>query len=137
MALGAAAPRSKSYAYSSLYNAIFDHLEIEFAFARMCQQCNLSNIVVKQAPTGASVKGKNEYKVTVTNNCACVQQDLMLNCKGFDTTLDPAPIIFHKIDGETCVVNNGDPISNTTPITFNYAWDFTFDLSPKSSTVKC
>ncbi|KAK9151896.1 hypothetical protein Syun_010205 [Stephania yunnanensis] len=108
---------------------------LSFLGKGICQQCNLGNISVNQVPTGAAIHGKNEYKVTVTNNCACAQQDLELNCKGFDTTLSTDPLIFRKIDDETCLVNNGGPVSST--ITCNYAWDFTFDLSPKSSTVKC
>ncbi|KAI4297071.1 hypothetical protein L6164_036979 [Bauhinia variegata] len=98
-------------------------------------QCVLSDLKVSQSQTGASVEGKPEWSVVITNSCSCVQKDVKLNCQGFQTKENVDPSIL-SVSGDTCLVNNGNPIYNT-PINFKYAWDNSFPLNPISSTIAC
>ncbi|WVZ16435.1 hypothetical protein V8G54_009607 [Vigna mungo] len=98
-------------------------------------QCSLSDIHVDQKGTGRKVNGKPEWTVTITNRCACVQTNVQLNCKGFQTVeaVDPQ---FLKVSGDVCLVNSGKPLFNGA-IVFGYASDTQFPLNPISSNINC
>ncbi|KAK7359319.1 hypothetical protein VNO77_01274 [Canavalia gladiata] len=98
-------------------------------------QCSLSDISVSQTKTGATVKGKPEWSVTVTNKCTCVQSNVVLNTAGFQTTEPIDPKIL-RISGNSGVLNDG-LIIYTDPISFKYAWDNSFPLNPISSQIAC
>ncbi|CAL0329689.1 unnamed protein product [Lupinus luteus] len=97
--------------------------------------CTLSDLSIKQSPTGAKIQGKPEWVVTITNKCTCVQVNVLLNCQGFQTVEEIDPSIL-KVSGKECLVNFGNAISKD-PITFKYAWDKSFPLNPISSEIAC
>lgn len=96
----------------------------------------LSNIVVGQSKTGANVQGKPEYKVVIANNCVCSQSNLLLKCNGFNSVEPVNPNVFKPVGGQ-CSVNDGLPVFQGSDITFKYASDTQFDLSPLSSHINC
>ncbi|KAK7318986.1 hypothetical protein RJT34_03696 [Clitoria ternatea] len=100
-------------------------------------QCSLKDISVSQQRTGVMVQGKPEWKVTVTNKCACGQKNVILNCDGFQTVEPLNPLILTVSNpGPYCLVTPGYPIYRD-PVTFNYAWDVSFPLNPISSQIIC
>ncbi|OIV89587.1 hypothetical protein TanjilG_18169 [Lupinus angustifolius] len=98
--------------------------------------CSIKDLTVDVAKSGAEIKGKPEWVVTITNKCACVQKDVKLNCKGFNTVEQIDPSILSVSDNVCLVVNNGNPIYRD-PITFKYAWDTQFPLNPIESQIAC
>jgi len=98
-------------------------------------QCYLNDIHVTQSRTGRTVGGKPEWSVNITNWCACVQQNVQLNCKGFKT-VEPVESSLLKVSGDVCLVSLGQPVWKGA-IEFNYAWDTQFPLNPISSKVAC
>ncbi|ESW06485.1 hypothetical protein PHAVU_010G051700 [Phaseolus vulgaris] len=98
-------------------------------------QCSLNDIHVTQSRTGRTVGGKPEWSVTITNWCACVQQNVQLNCKGFKT-VEPVESSLLKVSGDVCLLSLGQPVWKGA-IEFNYAWDTQFPLNPISSKVAC
>jgi len=98
-------------------------------------KCSLRDIVVNQAKTGHILGGKPEWTVSITNECACPQSNVQLNCKGFQTAEIVQPSLL-KILGDICLLNAGQPIQKDA-IIFNYAWDTQFSLNPISSQVSC
>ncbi|KAE9601149.1 hypothetical protein Lal_00023808 [Lupinus albus] len=99
------------------------------------QPCYLKDLSVQQSPTGAKINGKPEWVVTVTNKCVCVQANVMLNCKGFQTEEKIDPSIL-KVSGNECLLNFGNAITNN-PVTFKYASNNRFPLNPVSSEIAC
>ncbi|CAL0324920.1 unnamed protein product [Lupinus luteus] len=98
--------------------------------------CSYKDLTVNVEKSGAQIKGKPEWVVTITNNCTCVQMDVQLNCKGFKTVEQIDPSIL-SVSGDVClVVNNGNPIYKD-PIIFKYAWDKKFPLNPIQSQIAC
>ncbi|XP_028760725.1 protein TAPETUM DETERMINANT 1-like [Neltuma alba] len=98
--------------------------------------CSLRDISVSQSKTGAIVQNKPEWMVTIENKCTCVQLNLKLKCNGFQTVENIDPSVFQVSSDGLCLVNNGQPVY-TKPITFKYAWDNSFPLTPSSSTIAC
>ncbi|KAI9125841.1 hypothetical protein K1719_003259 [Acacia pycnantha] len=98
--------------------------------------CSLRDISVSQHKTGATVQNKPEWMVTIENKCTCVQLDLKLKCDGFQTVENIDPSVFEVSSDGLCLVNSGQPVYNE-PVTFKYAWDNSFPLTPSSSTVAC
>ncbi|QCE04138.1 hypothetical protein DEO72_LG8g2171 [Vigna unguiculata] len=98
-------------------------------------QCSLSDIIVTQSPSGRKVHGKIEWTVTIRNQCACVQKNVKLNCKGFQT-IEAVEASYLKVLGDVCLVSDGQPLFNGA-IVFNYAWDTQFAFSPISSVIAC
>ncbi|XP_022962948.1 uncharacterized protein At1g05835-like [Cucurbita moschata] len=99
-------------------------------------QCFLSNITIRQSMTGFQIHGMTEWNTTVSNNCLCSQSEVKLDCRGFQTTKSIDPLILAITDTE-CLVNNGLPIFNSTPITFTYAQNPQFNFKPISSQIAC
>ncbi|XP_061372992.1 uncharacterized protein LOC133315398 [Gastrolobium bilobum] len=98
-------------------------------------KCYLSDLSIRQSQTGAKLKGKPEWGVTITNNCPCVQKNVMLNCRGFQTIEHINPSVL-SVSGNVCLVNGGNSIYRDA-ITFKYAWDQSFPLNPISSEIAC
>ncbi|XP_048336990.2 TPD1 protein homolog 1-like [Ziziphus jujuba] len=108
-----------------------------FAAGINSQQCSLSNIKVSQAQSGKKVQNKPEWTVTITNDCICGQSSLTVDCSGFQTVEAVDPSIL-KVSGSTCLINNGLPVFETQPISFNYAWDSaSASFKPLSSQINC
>lgn len=101
-----------------------------------CQPCDLNSIKVAQSRTGKTVQNKPEWKVSITNDCICTQTQVVLDCTGFRTVKPVAGSIL-SVTGSRCLVNNGQPVLQSQPISFTYAWDSSFSFSPVSSLVSC
>ncbi|KAE9610465.1 hypothetical protein Lal_00006709 [Lupinus albus] len=101
-----------------------------------CKPCSLSDIFVKQSETGIKIQGKPEWLVTVINNCDCRQSFVMLNCYRFKT-VEPVDTNIMSYSGtQFCLINSGKPISNK-PVTFKYASDKAFRMTPTFSQMAC
>ncbi|KAE9603011.1 hypothetical protein Lalb_Chr12g0205721 [Lupinus albus] len=100
------------------------------------QSCSLNDLSVSVAKAGSFIQGKPEWEVTIANNCVCKQQNVKLNCTGFQTLelIDPSVL---SVSGNVCLVNAGKPIISNDPFTFKYAWDYLFQLTPINSTIAC
>ncbi|KAL5995451.1 hypothetical protein ACLOJK_025513 [Asimina triloba] len=100
--------------------------------------CSLSNIQVTQRATGGSVQGAPEYEVTIANNCICSQSNLQVSCAGFSSAEAVDPRVFRPVGGNLCLVNDGRPVQQSPPpITFKYAAQTKYNLTPSSSQVNC
>ncbi|TKY46886.1 hypothetical protein E2542_SST28935 [Spatholobus suberectus] len=119
-------------------NSAINILNIIIFFVLISQgysQCSLNDLHVTQSITGVTVHEKQEWKVTITNWCPCVQKNVMLNCMGFQSTKQVDPSLLTVSHG-VCLVNAGKPIGKDA-IEFNYAWDPPFPLNPISSNISC
>lgn len=83
---------------------------------------------------GREIGGQPEWDVTVTNNCACSQSQIQLTCKGFQSSESVDPSVF-AIQGDNCLLINGDPLRAFTSVNFSYAWYPPFILFPSSSQI--
>ncbi|KAL9330830.1 hypothetical protein ACSQ67_000440 [Phaseolus vulgaris] len=116
--------------------SIITILGVIFFLPIICHgSCSLKNISITQTETGVKVLGKPQFAVKITNNCACVQLNLILNCKGFKSVEKIDPSIL-KISPSGCLVNGGQAVY-TDPIQFNYASDKQFAFTPVSSQIAC
>lgn len=98
-------------------------------------ECSLGDIVITQSATGRKVQGKTEWAVTITNQCACVQKNVKLNCNGFQT-VEPVEASRLRVSVDVCLVSDGQPLFNGGTV-FAYAWDTQFNFIPISSVVVC
>ncbi|XP_057416144.1 uncharacterized protein LOC130710797 [Lotus japonicus] len=98
-------------------------------------QCYLRDLSLLQTRTGNIVQGKPEWIVSITNKCACVQSDVMLNCRSFKTVekIDPSVL---QVLGDECLINYGNPIYHDA-FNFTYAWDRPTSFFPISSQISC
>ncbi|BAT82391.1 hypothetical protein LR48_Vigan07g244600 [Vigna angularis] len=97
--------------------------------------CSFRDLSITQNLTGVKVRGKPEWTVKITNNCACVQLNVILNCQGFRTVekIDPSVL---RISPARCLVNNGQSVYGDA-VQFNYASDKQFEFTPLSSQIAC
>ncbi|OIV90552.1 hypothetical protein TanjilG_14798 [Lupinus angustifolius] len=105
-------------------------------FQGYCKPCSLGDLSVKKSKTGVKIQGKPEWLVTVTNNCHCGQSQVILNCRGYKTVEPVDPNILTYSGTDYCLINYGKPIYKQ-PVTFKYAWDEAFSMSPNSSQMAC
>ncbi|XP_073132206.1 uncharacterized protein At1g05835-like [Henckelia pumila] len=99
--------------------------------------CETSDLLINQTATGALVKGKSQWNVTVTNECPCTQLHVTLMCKGFDT-VEPLNTSVIAKSGDLCLlINDEQPIYPFATLSFTYAWDDQFAFKPNSSNVAC
>ncbi|WVZ21840.1 hypothetical protein V8G54_000384 [Vigna mungo] len=113
-------------------------LRIVFFFIFVSQgysQCSLKDLSVSQSATGVKVQGKEEWSVTIINKCPCVQKNVLINCKGFQSVERINPSVF-KVSKNGCIVNNGEAVYRDA-VKFKYAWDHQFPLNPISSDIFC
>ncbi|CAL0324932.1 unnamed protein product [Lupinus luteus] len=106
------------------------------SFFSCLNSCSLTDLYVNTSKTGVTIQGKSEWLVTVTNNCQCSQSQGILNCPGYKTVEPVDPNILTYSGTDYCLINYGKPIYKQ-PITFKYAWDTTFSMSPNSSQITC
>jgi hypothetical protein len=77
--------------------------------------------------------GDTVFEVEVKNLCPCAVSNVRLNGGGFATTLGIDPAVFRSDDGGGAyLVNSGQPIATMATVTFQYAWDHFFQLTPRS-----
>ncbi|KAK7386784.1 hypothetical protein VNO78_27120 [Psophocarpus tetragonolobus] len=99
--------------------------------------CSLEDISLTQTKTGVTIQGKPEWSVTITNKCPCAQKNIVLDCQGFQTVerIDPSLLDVDAKSG-ACVVKPNQLIYKD-PVTFKYAWDNSFPLTPTFSQRFC
>lgn len=98
--------------------------------------CNLNNINIGSVRSGRVIGGVPEWNVEVINNCSCAQSQITLACKGFQTKENVSPSIL-SIQGDTCLLIDGNPLKGFDAVRFSYAWDPPFLLLPTSSHTNC
>lgn len=91
-------------------------------------ECFLSDVSIRQSRIGVSVEGKQEWSVTITNQCSCPQKNLILNFKGFQSIEHINPSLL-TVSSDLCLVNADQPIYKSV-IKFKYVWDYRFLLNP-------
>ncbi|RWR86999.1 Pentatricopeptide repeat-containing protein [Cinnamomum micranthum f. kanehirae] len=99
------------------------------------QPCTLSNVSISQSKTGQIISGKPEFEVTISNNCICTQTNVKVQCTGFSSVEQVDPAVFSKTDDQFCLVNM--PITQSSPVSFKYASDVMYNLTPVDSNVSC
>ncbi|KAK7279070.1 hypothetical protein RJT34_24114 [Clitoria ternatea] len=97
-------------------------------------ECSLNNVNIGTARSGREIGGKPEWNVSVKNNCSCALTQIKLSCKGFQSTETVSPAIL-SVEGDTCLLINGNPLGGFASVRFSYAWDPPFILMPASATV--
>ncbi|KAK7393088.1 hypothetical protein VNO78_21540 [Psophocarpus tetragonolobus] len=98
--------------------------------------CNLNNINIGTTRSGRQIQGKPEWNVVVKNNCNCTQSQIRLNCKGFQTLENVSPSIL-SVQGDICLLINGNPLNPFTTVSFSYVWDLPFAFIPSTSHTTC
>ena len=73
--------------------------------------------------------GDTMFEVEVKNLCPCSVRNVHLNGGGFATTVAVDPTVFRADDG---LVNGGEPITSMGAVSFRYAWDHFFQMTPSS-----
>ncbi|WVZ51695.1 hypothetical protein U9M48_002810 [Paspalum notatum var. saurae] len=95
--------------------------------------CGTSSIKVQTVNTGATVSGGDTvFEVEVKNLCPCSVRNVRLDGGGFATTVDVDPAVFRADDGGFYLVNGGEPIASMGDVSFRYAWDHYFQITPRS-----
>ncbi|KAK9266135.1 hypothetical protein L1049_013974 [Liquidambar formosana] len=102
----------------------------------MCQNCSTGDLLVQQNQTGTNVQSKPEFKVTVLNECPCLQANVKLGCDGFQTVEPIDPLALAK-SGNGCLLINGSSMGPFSQVSFTYAWDTQFPFTPISSDINC
>ncbi|CAL4981203.1 unnamed protein product [Urochloa decumbens] len=96
-------------------------------------RCGTSSIQVQTINTGATVAGGDMvFEVEVKNLCPCSVRNVRLDGGGFATTVEVDPAMFRAEDGGLYLVNGGEPIASMGAVSFRYAWDHFFQMSPRS-----
>ncbi|CAL4993175.1 unnamed protein product [Urochloa decumbens] len=97
------------------------------------ERCGTSSIQVQTINTGATVAGGDMvFEVEVKNLCPCSVTNVRLDGEGFATTVEVDPAVFRAEDGGVYLVNGGEPIASMAAVSFRYAWDHFFQMSPRS-----
>ncbi|KAI4351415.1 hypothetical protein L6164_005784 [Bauhinia variegata] len=97
-------------------------------------ECSLSKINIGTERSGREIEGKPEWNVSVINNCVCAQSQIKLSCQGFQTTETVDPSIL-SMEGDNCILINGNPLQASASVHFSYAWDPPFLLLPIHSVI--
>ncbi|GAV60545.1 hypothetical protein CFOL_v3_04075, partial [Cephalotus follicularis] len=100
-------------------------------------QCSINNVKISQSATKRLVRKVPEWNVTITNNCACSQLDVKLDCNGFKTVEKVDPSIMTMSGAECLIVNNGNPLHPHDTVSFTYASATSFPFTPVSSQIAC
>jgi hypothetical protein len=76
--------------------------------------------------------GDTVFQVELKNLCPCAVRNVRLDARGFATTVDVDPAAFRADDGGVYLVNGGEPIPSMATVSFQYAWDHFFQMTPRS-----
>jgi hypothetical protein len=87
--------------------------------------------------SGATVPwGDTIFSVEVKNRCPCAVRNVRLDGGGFATTVDVDQAAFRADGGGggsgVYLVNGGEPIASMAAVSFQYAWDHFFQMTPRS-----
>ncbi|KAF8694132.1 hypothetical protein HU200_038462 [Digitaria exilis] len=96
------------------------------------ERCGTSSIQVQTINTGvAAAGGDTVFEVEVKNLCSCSVRNVRLDGGGFATSMYVDPALFRADDG-AYLVNGGEPVAAMAEVTFRYAWDHFFQMTPRS-----
>ncbi|XP_020230408.1 uncharacterized protein LOC109810878 [Cajanus cajan] len=101
-----------------------------------CSPFEPQGVDIVQTKTGNIINGRQEWKVTITNDCRCSQSQVKLYCKGFKTNEAVDPSIL-KISGSLCLLNNGRTIHPSESVEFLYASASKYPFILAYSIVNC
>ncbi|KAL6890307.1 hypothetical protein ACP4OV_009070 [Aristida adscensionis] len=98
------------------------------------ERCGASSVQVQTINTGTKLAGGDTvFEVQVKNLCPCAVRGVRLDGRGFATTVEVDPAVFRADDaGGVYLVNGGEPIASMATVTFQYAWDHFFQMTPTS-----
>ncbi|CAL4981205.1 unnamed protein product [Urochloa decumbens] len=95
------------------------------------ERCNTSSVQVETFNSGIMVSGGDTvFEVVLKNLCPCAVRNVQLDARGFATTVDVDPAAFRADDGGVYLVNGGEPIPSMATVSFRYAWDHFFEMTP-------
>lgn len=101
------------------------------------EPCGTSSIQVQTINTGATAAGGDTvFEVHVKNLCPCSVRNVRVDGGGFATTVEVDPTIFRPDDGGVYLVNAGEAIPSMGAVSFRYAWDHFFQMTPRSLEVE-
>ncbi|KAG2384292.1 uncharacterized protein HKW66_Vig0149440 [Vigna angularis] len=120
---------------TTTFRHLFSILFLSFVI-KGSSNCDLNNINIGTTRSGRIIAGKPEWNVVVKNNCNCTQTQVRLSCRGFQTTKSVSPSIL-SIQGNTCLLINGNPLKGFATVSFSYAWDPPTIFMPISSHTTC
>lgn len=101
------------------------------------QRCAPSSINIRQTNTGNKVATLDTvFQVTVTNRCQCAVKAVFLHADGFTSSVAINPKLFRQA-GADYLVGDGQRIPSGKSITFQYAWDHYFQMTPASVQADC
>jgi hypothetical protein len=97
-----------------------------------------SSIEIQQTNTGKKLGTLDTvFKVTVTNHCRCAVKNVYLQTPdGFDSSAPVAPKLFRRA-GAGYLLADGRKIPSRKSVTFQYAWDHYFQMTPESIKAEC
>ena len=80
--------------------------------------------------------GDTVFQVELKNLCPCAVRNVQLDARGFATTVDVDPAAFRADDGGVYyLVNSGQAIPSMATVSFQYAWDHFFQMTPRNMEV--
>lgn len=83
--------------------------------------------------TGATAAGGDTvFEVQVKNLCPCSVRNVRVDGGGFATTVGVDETLFRPVEGGVYLVNAGEPIPSMGAVSFHYAWDHFFQMTPRS-----
>ncbi|XP_066335368.1 uncharacterized protein [Miscanthus floridulus] len=101
------------------------------------KSCGTSSIQVQTMNTGARAAGSDTvFEVQVKNLCPCSVRNVRIDAGGFATTVEVDQTLFQAVDGGVYLVNAGQPIQSMGTVSFRYAWDHFFQMTPRSLEVE-
>ncbi|KAG6390292.1 hypothetical protein SASPL_148024 [Salvia splendens] len=91
--------------------------------ASMANRCPTDSVKIEQVPTGRSIESKPEWKVKVSNQCACTLTLLKLTCPKFLPSIEVKPPVISIDEDGHCLVKTLNPLYSGEFLEFSYAWD--------------
>ncbi|TVU50384.1 hypothetical protein EJB05_01754 [Eragrostis curvula] len=102
-----------------------------------CQRCAPSSIDIQQTNAGKKVGALDTmFMVTVTNRCGCAVKNVYLQSNGFSSSTPVDPKLFRRA-GNGYLLVDGQRIASTKSVSFQYAWDHYFKMTPESIQAEC
>ncbi|RAL47469.1 hypothetical protein DM860_011207 [Cuscuta australis] len=99
-------------------------------------ECN-PFLSITQELTGFQIHGQPEWNVTVTNLCACFQQQVQITCPGIgNSTLALDAKIIAQSGNDICTLNGSLFIQPHSSVSFKYAWQ-EINFQPFDSSEAC
>jgi hypothetical protein len=87
--------------------------------------------------TGVTAAGGDTvFEVQVKNLCPCSVRNVRVDGGGFATSVGVDTNLFRPVDGGVYLVNAGEPIPSMGAVSFRYAWDHFFQMTPRSLEVE-